>query len=188
MFTVKSHLGHNMRPGDIFYGYDVSNINMNNDLDDNIGNSQTPDIVLVKKKYNRSKKRIWKLKHINKDNEDVEMDTKGKKDKGNSNKAYDQEMIMRDIEEDKALRKQVMMIKDDAAIKELLEKMDELNVEDKNDPEIDVDINELLDDLNLNDNDKEIDYTGNYENEEEIITEKAVLGKRDREGKNIQEK
>ena len=162
---------------------------MNNDLEDNIRDSQIPDIVLVKKKYNRSKgKRIWKLKHINKD-DDVEMkDSKGKKDKAN-NKALDHEMVMRDIEEDRSLRKQVNMIKDDAAIKELLERMNTLNVDDKNDPEIDVEINELLDDLDLNDNkdDKELDYNGD-DNEEQVITEKIVLGKRDRDGKIIKEK
>jgi hypothetical protein len=80
------------------------------------------------------------------------------------------------------------MYKDDAALKELLEKMDGLNVDDdvKNDPEIEVELNELLDDLNLNDDGKETEYNRNEENEEEVVTEKVVLGKRDREGKNVE--
>ncbi|MCQ6513392.1 hypothetical protein NPN18_26905, partial [Vibrio parahaemolyticus] len=62
---------------------DIKNLNMDGDCDKEIGSNEIPDIVLVKKKYNRSKKRIWKLKHIEKE---TEMDVDGEKREKNNRK------------------------------------------------------------------------------------------------------
>lgn len=47
-YTVKSHLGHSLRPGVTVIGYDLTN--QNNSLDDI---QKKPDIVLVRKKVDK---------------------------------------------------------------------------------------------------------------------------------------
>ena len=65
----------------IFYGYNLREINISDDLNDLIKNKKEkiPDVILVKKKYNIYKK-IFKLKHIN-----MEVDDEIKKDKKKMN-------------------------------------------------------------------------------------------------------
>ena len=52
-----------MHPGDIFYGYDMTQINFSEDLVQilNKKSEKIPDVVFVKKKYTNYK-RIFKLK------------------------------------------------------------------------------------------------------------------------------
>jgi nonsense-mediated mRNA decay protein 3 len=84
-------------------------MNINDNLSDILGkNDKIPDIVLVKKKYNRAKKRIWKLAHMDKD---VEMKTNTGKNKDKDNTEHQYEEFLRDIEEDKDMRKQVNLYK-----------------------------------------------------------------------------
>ena len=65
----------------IFYGYNLREINISDDLNDLIKNKKEkiPDVILVKKKYNIYKK-IFKLKHNN-----MEVDDEIKKDKKKMN-------------------------------------------------------------------------------------------------------
>ncbi len=103
LISVRTHLGEKVYPGDIFLGYDLTSLIMNHDLEDNMtDNANIPDFVLVKKKYKRNsnKKRIWKLKHLDKD---VEMGKQ--KDEDEKDKQYEE--FLRDIEENKDLRKNI---------------------------------------------------------------------------------
>ncbi len=194
LITTRSHLGGKIRPGDIFLGYNLSTMNVNEDLEGIIANADnTPEVILVKKKYARSAKgkRHWKLKHLEKD---VVMPANKK---GQS--AEDQyEEFLRDIEEDKDLRKNVNLYKDDEVLKELEGKFKNLNVKDKEqDSEIDIKVDELLEDLNLNDKEEtatkkeSVDFA-----EEEVDTfakpepkgkkNKKQIGKRERTGAKIE--
>ncbi|TVU01883.1 hypothetical protein EJB05_52649, partial [Eragrostis curvula] len=54
IFTVKTHLGHRLNPGDHAFGYDLYGVNANNqDLEQYGQSHQLPDAVLVKKSYKK---------------------------------------------------------------------------------------------------------------------------------------
>ena len=108
-----------------------------------------PDIVLVRKKYIRkNNRRIWKLKHLEKNDDNMMGESKKKIEID----AKNYEKFLDDIEEDKDIRAHVNLYKDDDAIKDLEEKFKTMQVnEDKNDSDIDIKVEELLDSLTLND-------------------------------------
>ena len=68
IIETRSFLGRKMRPGDVYYGYDLTRINISEDLEGILSKKKEkiPDIILVKKKYNNYK-RIFKLKHLDMD-------------------------------------------------------------------------------------------------------------------------
>jgi nonsense-mediated mRNA decay protein 3 len=153
LITTRSHLGGKIHIGDIFLGYNLKSLNINEELEGIMTKADSiPDVILVKKKYVRKEnnKRHWKLKHLDKD---VDMT---KKDKvGNGDAQYEE--FLRDIEEDKDMRKNVNLYKDDDVLKELEGKFKNLKVNEKDDSDIDIKVEELLDDLTLND--KEENHT-----------------------------
>ncbi|CAO2196185.1 unnamed protein product [Urochloa humidicola] len=54
VFTVKTHLGYQLKPGDHAFGYDLYSANANNDDLEKYGQShRLPDAVLVKKSYKK---------------------------------------------------------------------------------------------------------------------------------------
>ena len=196
IIETRSFLGRKMRPGDIYYGYDLTRINISEDLEGILSKKKEkiPDIILVKKKYNNYK-RIFKLKHLDMDVEDDEEEDekennnhkKGKKKKKNKrDKEKDMEEFMEDVGKNKDLRKNINLYKDQKAIEQLDKQMKNLGIDDKdlNDSDVDIKINELLDEMddltidNKKDKNKEIKSN---ENEAEKI------GKRERDGKAIKE-
>jgi nonsense-mediated mRNA decay protein 3 len=205
LITIRSHLGRKIRPGDVYYGYNLNTLNLTEELSGITNYADSiPDIVLVKKKYVRSEnaqKRYWKLKHLQKD---VEM---GAKRKNPEAEEAQYEEFLRDIEEDKDLRKVVNLYKDDEVLKELEGKFKNLKVtNEETDSDIDIKVDELLEDLNLNDKEEENDKNNDIlnvkegieclENEEIVDTfekpnpynkGKKQIGKRDRKGNNIDE-
>ena len=183
-----------IRPGDIFYGYDLREINISDDLNDLIKNKKEkiPDVILVKKKYNIYKK-IFKLKHIN-----MEVDDEIKKDKKKMNqKEKDIEDFNRDVGENKELRSQINLYRDEAGIEELNKNLEKLDINDRNnlnDSDLDIKLEELkFENLNINDDDKNEEDEG--EGFEEINNEeekkqnkknnKKQIGKRSRKGEQI---
>jgi len=187
LITVKSHLGKHMRSGDIFFGYDMSKININEELDNIMVKADSiPDVVLVKKKYvkKENEKRIWKLKHIDME-KDVEMAAYKKKNALTADEHAEQyEQFKYDLETDKDLRKNVNLYKDDAAIKELEGKLKNLTVKEKPEEEeedIEVKVEELLEDLNLGDDEVKkkdsVDLTVPKEETEEKVQEKEAVSK-----------
>lgn len=204
LITIRSHLGGKIRPGDIFLGYDLTSLNVNDELQSIMSNADSiPDIILVKKKYVRSEnKRLWKLKHLNKD---VDMNGKTKNAEA---EVQQYEEFLRDIEEDKEMRKGINLYKDDEVIKELEGKFKKLKVNEHEDSEIDIKVDELLDDLHIADEKQEMgsesklkknDSIDVLDREEEFVdtqfekpnpkgqSNKKQIGKRDRRGNKIEE-
>jgi nonsense-mediated mRNA decay protein 3 len=60
IFTVKTHIGWRLNPGDHVLGYDLCNVNScnNHDLESYGQRHELPDAVLVKKKYKRSARKM----------------------------------------------------------------------------------------------------------------------------------
>jgi len=50
VFHCRTHLGRLLRPGDIVYGYDLANTNLNDPIFDSMKREDVPDAVLVRKK------------------------------------------------------------------------------------------------------------------------------------------
>ncbi|WOL20617.1 60S ribosomal export protein NMD3 [Canna indica] len=106
MFTIRTHLGHILNPGDYALGYDLYVANHNDfEIDQYRGRLVLPEVVLVKKSYqekrlkHRGKPRAWKLKSLN-----MELDTtsKGRADEEKRNTEYEE--FLRDLEENPELR------------------------------------------------------------------------------------
>jgi nonsense-mediated mRNA decay protein 3 len=155
-FESITHLGGVLHPGDHAMGYHVATLNANSEELDEARTHEShlvPDVILVKKHYparsNRSKKRVFKLKEIEKemDDEDGEMKRMpaSKRKEMEEMLVKDKEMFMQEIEEDPELRALINLyanhdIKGD-------EKDEEDDGEEDGFPEIKLD--ELLQDLSI---------------------------------------
>lgn len=101
IFTVRTHLGHLLNPGDHALGYDLYGANLNDDdMDTAMTRYSLPEVVLVKKSYEkRPRTRRWKLKRL-----PVEEDAANKA-KGEEEKRLDEyEAFLRDLELNPELR------------------------------------------------------------------------------------
>ncbi|MED6143279.1 hypothetical protein PIB30_004782 [Stylosanthes scabra] len=103
IFSIKTHLGHLLSPGDYALGYDLYGANTNDiELDKHRG-LVLPEAVLVKKSYEekrqkkRSKPRSWKLKSLA-----MEVEDKGRFEQDKKTSEYEQ--FLKDIEENPELR------------------------------------------------------------------------------------
>ncbi len=112
-FIVNTHLGDILQYNDTVLGYDLETMNLNK-LDELEHSSRmVPPAVLVRKTYpkfrKRQKHRIWKLKQLPKEELGEEnIHGRGRNDKYQGNKKNkDQDMFLRDIEEDVELRNQI---------------------------------------------------------------------------------
>ncbi|KAL4330743.1 hypothetical protein AHAS_Ahas13G0430600 [Arachis hypogaea] len=103
IFSIKTHLGHLLSPGDYALGYDLYGANTNDIELDKYRGLVLPEAVLVKKSYEekrqkkRSKPRSWKLKSLS-----MEVDDKGRIEQ--DKKISDYEQFLKDIEENPELR------------------------------------------------------------------------------------
>ena len=147
VIEIRTHLGKNMRPGNVFYGYDLTEINLSEDLLQLIKNKmeKLPDVILVRKKYT-SYKKIFKLKHLNMDVEEGEEDKKKVDKKTLRKKEKEMEDFERDVGEIKDIRDKINLYADEEAIKKLGEHLGNLEIanEDEQDSDIDIKVNELL--------------------------------------------
>jgi NMD protein affecting ribosome stability and mRNA decay len=211
IIEVRTFLGRKMHPGDVYYGYDLTRINISDENEEFLSKKKgkIPDIILVKKKYNNYK-RIFKLKHLkmdvdddNEENEEEEKEEnndnkkskkkKQKKIKSNKNKTKiknmdkDREEFLKDVGTNKEMREYIKMYKDDKAIEELNKQLDNLGIDQKdlNDSDVDIKIDELIDDVN------ELTIENKKENNNKEIKsdEKDAdkIGKRERDGKPIKD-
>ena len=87
-----------MRPGDVYYGYDLTRINISDENEEFLSKKKgkIPDIILVKKKYNNYR-RIFKLKHLKmdvdgEDNEQSEDEEEQEKNNENNEKKIKKEI------------------------------------------------------------------------------------------------
>ncbi|TGZ83170.1 NMD3-domain-containing protein [Ascodesmis nigricans] len=128
-FTIRTHLGSLLHPGDDALGYHLSNSNFNDANFDGLTEANIPPVILVKKHYPRRKKnksRNWKLKHMGR--EESEMLPR-KQDQDRAERDY--ELFLREIEEDAELRGTLQLYKDKKAqeAKEAKERGDGMDVD-----------------------------------------------------------
>mmetsp|Transcript_11814 Transcript_11814/g.13736 ORF Transcript_11814/g.13736 Transcript_11814/m.13736 type:complete len:562 (-) Transcript_11814:228-1913(-) len=147
-FTVFTHLGRILKPGDSALGYDFTRININDsDLKQLRKGVEVPDIVLVRKHYplyRKAMKRTWKLKALA-----AEAPEEPGVIFGATKEDYekDHELFMRDIEEDDEVRGNVNVFKDNKQ----LERVKAVTFEE-NEIEADapiIKIENMLDDLKI---------------------------------------
>lgn len=147
MFTMRTHLGHLLNPGDYALGYDLYGANSNDMELDKYKNLVLPDAILIKKSYEekrlkkRGKPRAWKLKSMN-----MEVDTTSRKlDEDKMNAEYEE--FLKDLEENPELRFNVSLYRN----KEY-QPSEMVSVADEDDAPS-VPLEELLADLDISDED-----------------------------------
>ena len=209
IIETRSFLGRKMHPGDIYYGYDLTRINISDENEEFLSKKKgkIPDIILVKKKYNNYK-RIFKLKHLKMDlddeNEESEEEkeennnkkkskknnkkkSKLNKNKKNKNLDKDRDEFLEDVGTNKGIREYINMYKDPKGLEELNKQMDNLGLDQKdlNDSDLDIKYEELLDDVN-EDLDK-LNLDNKNDNKNKVIKsdekDSDKIGKRERDGK-----
>lgn len=159
-YYVRSHLGGIVHAGDSVMGYFIANSNYNSELFDELEYDQIPDVILVKKLYNKKKNkknRNWKLKRMAKEYNEadlyVEMHGSSRLQRQELERTErDYELFLQELEEDEELRKNVNMYKvgeiqksHTIEGKEDVDDKESSEFEDSDAPEINVD--ELLDEL-----------------------------------------
>lgn len=201
LFSFRTHIGERLNVGDIVLGYDLTSLN--NNLIDFYDNGNLPEIVLVKKKYIRSNdsKRVWKLKRMNIEEEETNEEKSNRKKVIKTNnmpsKEEQYEEFLRDIEENKDIRKNVNLYKDDDIIKELQDKLGNLKVEDeinKRNQDFDLKVTELIDALKIetkeeNDNEEIVDtkFDGEFKKPYDVVISGNKKTKKIKGAKNIDE-
>ncbi|VDN51130.1 unnamed protein product [Dracunculus medinensis] len=135
IFT-RSHLGNVLKPGDTVLGFDLQNSNVNNKILDSVASDRVPDVILVRKVFDRTmrqKRRKWKLKRIVRDG-NIVPDT--------ASVENEFENFMEDLEEDEQLRKRINIYK-----------KTDIVADDDEDYDIPFcpSVGEMLEDLDLND-------------------------------------
>nr|KAG5690511.1 hypothetical protein BaRGS_008938 [Batillaria attramentaria] len=131
-YHTRSHLGHLLHVGDTVLGFDFTCSNLNHAQFEKIRDDRVPDVLLVKKLFDRTKRirrRNWKLKRMadNMDTHSMERD-------------YTE--FLEDLEEDQELRQHVNIYKDTS--KQLAEPED---TDDEGAPVIS--LQEMLEDLHI---------------------------------------
>ena len=118
-YTVLSHMGNILKAGDTVLGYDLTTAVFSGDGDEDVGTEGLPDVVLVKKVYQRDpKKRNWKLQKLEmkKDSDaagegKASKERKGRDTGAEEDEAKQMEDFLQDIEEDKTLRAAINIFK-----------------------------------------------------------------------------
>ena len=73
-FEIKTNMGDILNEGNTVLGYDLTSLNLNGEIENEKALANAPDVILVKKIYpdrKKNKKRIWKLKHLEKEEENA---------------------------------------------------------------------------------------------------------------------
>lgn len=147
VYYIKSHLGAVLHAGDVVMGYFIANSNYNSPMFDSLQSDYVPDVILVKKHYQRrtKKNRNWKLKRMAREHKDIEasQDYGARAQKQEVERAEkDYELFLQELEEDEELRQNINMYKSQKPAAAQIEPAQE---EVDNSPEINID--ELLDEL-----------------------------------------
>jgi hypothetical protein len=105
-FTVKTHLGNVLHPGDTCMGYDMTSINLNDaDFDGLKKGANMPEVILVRKtfpKRTHGRRRKWTLRTLEKEKEEG-----GARKRDEEQEMRDIEEFQRELEEDPELRANV---------------------------------------------------------------------------------
>ena len=76
-YFCRTHLGHLLNPGDLVLGFDLVNCNLNDEHVNKMKSDRVPDVVLIKKSYDRTRRqrrRNWKLKELARERENTDTD------------------------------------------------------------------------------------------------------------------
>lgn len=103
------YFGNILKHGDMVIGYDIKKMNIYEDLQ-MMGHQRTiPDVVLIRKQYpERKRRKLWKLQRM--DIEKNELAPKKPK-KGKADEEIDMEEFMNELEQDKAMRSKINLIR-----------------------------------------------------------------------------
>lgn len=137
---VRTHLGHLLKIGDSVLGLDVKNANINDSEMSKISEYDLPDVILVKKVYDRQKRRRqrkWRLKRMANRTASVSTDDDN----------YNQ--FLEDLEEDQEMRQNIDIYIDGADATQC-------NNDDGNEEFPTVSLSEMIQDLKI-DNDVEME-------------------------------
>lgn len=143
VFTVRTHLGHRLSPGDLALGYDLYGANMNDDdMDKALLRQNLPEVILVKKSYEKRRRtRRWKLKRL-----PVEEDL-GNKAKGEEERREDEyKNFLDELEREPELRFAINLYKNEDYRSEMASTI--------GDDVPTVPIEELIEDLTLGDDEE----------------------------------
>ncbi|KAK3157221.1 hypothetical protein QOZ80_2AG0117810 [Eleusine coracana subsp. coracana] len=144
IFTVRTHLGHLLNPGDHALGYDLYGANLNDDdMDTAMTRHNLPEVILVKKSYEKKPRtRRWKLKRLPL-GEDA-----GNKAKGEEERRLDEyEAFLKDLEQDAGMRFNINLYKNEDYRSEMASTI--------GDDVPTVPLEELIEDLTLGDDEEE---------------------------------
>lgn len=161
-FTCITHLGGLLQTGDTVLGYDLTNTNFNIDEEDESSMSKMsiPDVILVRKCYERKGERSWRLKKLETE--------KGEEREGKYSKDdYDADMedFMQQVEADREFRQQMNIYRRTdhkgnkvsfAAKKASAADMDTEDAEERDYDAEEIRLEELLEEMDLNDEDDEV--------------------------------
>lgn len=114
-FEVKTFMGDVLKEGNTVEGYDLTSLNFSGYADDSSILKSLPDVILMRKVYDQSKsmkKRIFKLKHLDKENADTKA-----MHKGGEKEAKDYEEFLNDLEANPEMRSHVNLYRDEKNIK-----------------------------------------------------------------------
>ncbi|KAL7990964.1 hypothetical protein Chor_014394 [Crotalus horridus] len=131
-YFCRTHLGHLLNPGDLVLGFDLVNCNLNDEFANKMNPHSVPDVVLIKKSYDRTKRqrrRNWKLKELQRDRDNMDTDDE---------RQYQD--FLEDLEEDETIRKNVNIYKNPVVPVES-------DIDDDNIPQIS--LTEMLEDLQI---------------------------------------
>lgn len=147
-FYVRSHLGGILHAGDSVMGYYLATANLNSDLWDSLDQDNTPDVVLIKKHYNRKSRakqnRRWKLKRMAREHNDIVANDDSRQARQEHERAEkDYELFLQDLEEDNEMRHAINLYKADPAPAQ----PDEMDDEDEDDDAPQIGVDELLDEI-----------------------------------------
>ncbi|KAG7215608.1 hypothetical protein INR49_022134 [Caranx melampygus] len=134
-YHCRTFLGHLLNIGDLVMGFDFANSNVNDEYLNKMNPHHVPDVVLIKKSYDRSRRvrrRNWKLQEMSRDRDGMDTDDE---------RQYQD--FLEDLEEDEHLRKNVNIYRDASKIPV------ESDTDDDGAPRIS--LMEMLEELSLSD-------------------------------------
>ena len=123
VIELRSHLAAKMTPGDIYMGYDLTNINLVYGVEQIVDNNthKIPDVILIKKKEEHKEK--LRLKRLDIEKEEGRRRGKKGKEMNDEDKEYDE--FIDDIEDDPDLKGNVVQENEkDEDLHELVNKID----------------------------------------------------------------
>ena len=113
-YTATTHLGHILNHGDSCLGFDLHALNLIEELSNIPNQKYLPEVIIIRKIYNQ-KQRIWKLKRIEMEEEEIDPRDKNAK-KIEEGKINDMNDFREEIEQDKTLRSKIKLYKNEEVL------------------------------------------------------------------------